>query len=94
VGAIPNLFFTLFISIIMLKFQEIKYTKKGQFVTFRGRRHYLDTFMRFDSLCKYYKAKHNDKPYITANGYKQVSNSHALLIEFSDCGNAAKLFLS
>jgi hypothetical protein len=73
----------------MAKFQEIKYTNKGQFVVFHGRRHYLDTFIRFDKSHSFTRGKNK----VMAHGAKSMGNSSALVIEISDCGDAAKVML-
>jgi len=73
----------------MAKFQEIKSSNKGQFVTFNGRRHYLDTFPKFFNNETFTKGKNS----IVAHGCKPMSNSSSLLIELSSCGEAAKLML-
>ena len=76
-----------------MKWQQIKNTTKGAFVVFQNRRHYLNEFLRIGNggIVYHKTTKKGVVPCFTAHGYKSWSNSSSLMIELSDCGEAAKL---
>ena len=62
------------------RFQQIKHSNKGSFVSFNGRRIYLDKFMRIQN-------------HEMATGWLGLTNTSTLLIQISDCGEGAKLWI-
>lgn len=62
------------------RFQQIKESNKGQYVSFHGRRIYLNQFMRTQN-------------HETATGWLGLSNTSTLLIQISECGEGAKLWI-
>lgn len=62
------------------RFQQIKQSNKGQYVSFYGRRYYLNQFMRTQN-------------HETATGWLGLSNTTTLLVQISECGEGAKLWI-